>query len=66
MKNLTLQLKDFATKSKKTYQYNSMNLFFLKFSLKTRETSLSTLKVLFSQKYLPEQVANRYGNFTHH
>jgi hypothetical protein len=58
MKNLILQLKEFEIKSIKIF----LNKFFLYqiFSLKTRENSLRTLQILFSQKYLPDQVANRY------
>ncbi|CAF0784777.1 unnamed protein product [Adineta steineri] len=32
--------------------------------LKSRESALKTLQILFSQKYLPEQIANRSENLT--
>ena len=62
MKDLTLQLKNFEIKSRKIFLIECFEFFFGIFSLKTRENALRTLQIIFSQKYLPEQVANRYEN----
>jgi hypothetical protein len=58
-KDLIQRLKDFEIKSKKSFPIEFLHKNFY-FSLKTRENALRTLQVLFSQKYLPDQVANRY------
>lgn len=61
---LILQLKDFEIKSTTIFQFFEIDREIFFSSLKTRESSLRTLQIVFAQKYLPDQIANRYDGTT--